>query len=303
MKRIFAVVLLTTILTSCQKDHSSEPSTPSTGQLTSLWTYTPGLQLLQIDSLEYDDQQKLARLRIYSLPGVTEMSIPKQFNDSTDSAVYTFAYQGLDSLPSSYMVTAKTADGSFENERHVITYDGQGRITADSVPGVTGNDIDGYTPTFGSVRKVHYSYNGSNFTSTQYYSDASVMVDSMWINDGNITERHKWLFNADFPDGSLFFKIAENTYSAIDNPFFKNKLFIDYYVGAGLFNIETLMPESKKLVTGNTFSTPYQSPTENTHMSIQWTTDSKGRVVSGEYTDKNDPTSVFNLSKYLFRYK
>jgi|GEM_PF-5771744 len=302
MKRIFAVVLLTTILVSCQKDHSSEPSTPSTGQLTSLWTYHPGFGLLSIDSLEYDDQQKLARLRFFSFPDLTEMAIPKQYNDSTDSAVFTFAYERPDSLPSSYTFMIKNQDLSVDNEHHIISYDGEGRITGDSVVGVTGNDIDGYSTTGLYFRKVHYSYSGSNIVCTQFKTDASIEVDSIWINNDNVTEVHRWNYDSKVPENNFSSKIVSNSYSGIDNPLFRYRIMGAYHLASSFFDNETLTAMSRKLETSATWTNTYMQ-LSTLHTTIQWTADDKGRPISGDYTDDGDASSGLDVSKYFFHYK
>jgi hypothetical protein len=254
---------------------------PSTGELTSGWQYAPGLQSLVVDSLEYDDQQRVSKFRLYSFEGVTSVTVPQTFTAARDSALISFVYPEKDSLPASYLVTARYNGDNYKDEKHILTYDNQRRITGDSTVGITGNDNDGYSAAFGDTRKSHYSYDGSNIISTSYDIYGMRLVDTMLVTNGNITEQRDWSYYSLQSEGSLDVRVWNISYTDMENPYFKYKVFRNYFLGANIFGTVSMMPMSRDLVKGNTTTLDPQTP--DLHMTMQWTKDSKGRVVSGEY--------------------
>lgn len=278
MKKLLVSTLLISLFVSCQKK-SSEPAS-SGDQITSLWYFDATQGNLAIDSLEYDGQQRVVKFKalFYLTP---TMAIPKNPGPGMGALyVWTFTYTGSDTLPGSYTLVSSDAPNPGVEEHHFLTFDNQGRVTSDSTP-VAGDDVNGYAPTDLGQRVIYTTYNGNASYFFSKYDDLSSALDTVWMDNGNVSEWRSWTYgNYPYAASSLFrVKMRAATYSDVDNPFYRYKALSTWPVARHLFegNTQTLC---KKLQQGAIWSEPYISGDEGP-IGYTWTLDNKGKVIAG----------------------
>jgi hypothetical protein len=302
MKKLLTIAVLAMLLAACHKHDAAPPPSLSGNLLSSFWSYMPDLGFLFIDSLQYDEQERLATLKFFQYPDVNAMTSPAFDAVRDDSAVFTFNYQGQDTLPVSYHLLALKEQQIYE-EDHSLTYDGQRRLISDSVKGVTGNEIDGYSPTYFNVRVTRYAYQGNLIVANNYACDLGTFWDSSWVNsNGNVSEMHSWsdkMFAT--PDG-LSFKMMTANYSDLDNPFYRVGIFRGSFYAGLVLGSQTYTTMSKKMELGSTYIVPNASA--DLHTTLQWVSDDRHRVIGGEYkADTDDPNGPSSRTVYAFHYR
>jgi hypothetical protein len=302
MKKITYAFALAIIILSCKKTSSpANPSSPSSGTLlTSVWILDSTNANLVIDSFLYDNYGNVAKfIRLdYS---TSAMAIPLHpLPDTYGSMTWTFSYlDTINKSPASYKVIQTFAPNAGILESHLLVYDNQNRITADSTLGVQGNDTFGYTPTTNNVRTAHYSYNGNTMISASYLDDVSVLIDSLHFVNGNLTDWSDWQYSTpDLNPASGLFRIRlqSGTYSDIDNPLYKYKISSIFSISQNMYVSED-QGQSAKLGISGSWSTPFQPSNGSGTVIYTWQTDSKGQAARGLGGTGADAT------KYLFHYK
>lgn len=303
MKKLLTIVVLTTLLASCNKDKPAAPPPSLSGNLlTSFWFYLPAAQALAVDSLEYDEAERLARFKSFQFTDVTTRTIPAFDAVKDDSLMLTFSYQGQDTLPVSYHLYALKEQAAYQ-EDHLLTYDDQRRLISDSVKGVTGNETDGYSPTYFNVRVTRYAYQPNLVIAHNYYCDLGVNWDSSWVNSsGNVPEFHVWNDKMYATPDGLGFTMLTTKFSDVDNPFYKFQLFRGSFYSSLLMGGETYTSMSKKMELGSSFVAP--NATADLYTTLEWVTDDKHRVISGVYDGENGVGGFPSTrTEFSFRYR
>jgi hypothetical protein len=177
-----------------------------------------------------------------------------------DSGRFIFTIDPVSSLPNGYTtIYRKEFYTDYESYRHIIYYDNQNRVSKDSVVEIkksTNNSIavSNYTYTDNIVTVATINYGGSGTTS----------LDSFFVNNGNLVGRNQYYFNNGTVDFSSFETYYPNTTYA--NPLYDPKIsasvgIFGFYIGAA-----------------DLYSKNFLNYTDE---KISWSTDSKGRLVTG----------------------
>jgi hypothetical protein len=160
MKMIVVIIGLSGLFFSCSKTRISVPSIPSSPSFVASITQYGNL-IRRIDSLKYDTSNNLTEIVHYDY-------------DSTGSTplldtIYTVFSYATDSTPP----TSYTAAGIL----HQLTYDSLNRIITDSSKDGSGTNVS-----------FSYSTNIIVYTHEVFIPSHSVIVDSLFLTNGNISK-------------------------------------------------------------------------------------------------------------------
>lgn len=194
MKSLYCILCAFFILCSisCKKSSSSNNNS-SAYYLSSVTNYSPQQRI--VDSFTYDSSHRLARFAQYAYDSTT--GNPRFAFWTADFALPANG----SAAPTSYTYTANG-----KQDMHILSYDGQGRITKD-------------TSLSGSGFVTYYSYPNNNIATTVLFDGTPLnnQVDTLFISNGNIGAYHIYFPNnagtADSLEGALNFG-----FSSLNNP-------------------------------------------------------------------------------------
>jgi len=203
LQKAMLCVFVSLLMYSCTKENaylkannSSVADSTSSGVslLAAIHQYTAGYEVS--DSFQYDSVHRVVAF-LQSVYDSTKGS-------SLSSGFYTyFAYSGGSSLPYAY---TQTINGFSFTDKHLLTYDGQGRIVRD-------------TSLSGSGFVCHYAYPGDNIASTLLFdgSPGNNQIDTLFLTGGNIHSGHIYYPNTEGGADSLS-AVFQFGFTAYANP-------------------------------------------------------------------------------------
>jgi hypothetical protein len=154
------------LIISCKKSNSGGNSNVAATSYVSSAISTSSQQQI-IDSFSYDSSHRLAN---YMITVYDTTSGYVQYN----SQVLKFIYNGSNTYPS-YYNEYDTALGNTDGDYHLLSYDGQNRVTKD-------------TSLSGSGYVAYYSYPSNNLASTVLWEGTlqNNLMDTLYMANGNI---------------------------------------------------------------------------------------------------------------------
>jgi hypothetical protein len=214
----------------------------------------------------------------------------------------TFTYSGNSTVPASYTVSAQSAlNISIPAQSHQLWYDGQNRIIKDSLMS-GGPQTDGTI--INNIGQVTYwSYPNGNIaqqTVGKGGPSQGQVVDTFFLNNGNIASKHSWLIGAAGSKDTVLDSV-QYTYNSIVNPNFHqavastwgpllyNNSQFDFISG---FAVNTSKTTSKDVAGVNVLN-------NQSSQTFSYTLDSKGRAATETITDPNAGT-VDNITFTYF---
>ena len=185
---------------SCKKSNSGDNSAAANAYLSSVITYSPQSQI--VDSFSYDS---LLRLSQFSQLAFDSSSGFPQFA----SYLVDFTYDGNKTTPSGYTLI-DISSGNF-GDRHILSFDGQGRIVKDT--SLSGSGYVGF-----------YSYPGNNIASIVLFEGTAQnnVIDTLFMTNENMSEER--VYNAQIPgqpdvlDGDILFGFSSTANPAYHHP-------------------------------------------------------------------------------------
>jgi YD repeat-containing protein len=259
MKLILAAIACVLIAGSCRKSGSGSGNNNQTPYLDTVIVYTIGQygNSLAVTHFTYDGSFRL-------------LSANTNTNDTTSGSPITtftntsFTYNASDTIPSGYAIA--TINGA--NGTHLLSYDAQGRIIADSVN--TGN-------------VKHFTY-GSGFIAGK----TGNIADTVYTDGKNKTGY------ISYSSGVLTYQEGYY-YSIYTNPFYFGRLanHIGYLFQPSFFDLA-----SREICTSRQYILHAGDP--NTNINYVWTNNSNSQVISGVGTNASTNKAV---EYYTFTYR
>ncbi len=270
---LIAPLLCALIVLSCKKSGSSNNSSNSDVWLSSVSAIAP--QTRAVDSFSYDSAHRVLQFAQYIWD--TSGGSP-----AAGSEIATFALPaGASAPPSSYTLTYNG-----NTDPHVLTYDGQGRISRD-------------TSLSGSGFVVYFSYPNGNIATTVLFDGSPLnnQIDTLFMSNGNISAAHIYLPNDAGTADSLEAAVKFG-YSSLNNPAYHSAisasigpllyiLQLDGYGGPGDF----ISQKAFNSVSGVGDGLP-----GNTAITYSQKTDSRGRL--SRMTSNFGPAAGYILYSY-----
>jgi hypothetical protein len=229
----------------------------------------------ETDSLVYDQGSVLT--------GVIQFydDSDRYLGEDYDTFYYLFSKNGDPSSPPGINARSYTDLNQID---HLLYYDGEGRIVRD-------------TNTEGYINKYGY---GTDFIASSTYNPPFIgngpgenyMMDTFYLEAGNIIQRSEALYNPPSPSGQPGVTLTYMSYSNYPNPFYIPSVSKDLGILLNSFFFQNLM-------------TDFVSPNSRTQWNVEmghpvnfsWTLDSAGRVSSGSGAYDQGALT------YSFRYK
>jgi hypothetical protein len=194
---LFLCTLCLLLIFSCKKSNSGNESaaTAANSYLSSVVAYSP--QQRVVDFFSYDSAHRLDSFvqTVYD----TSSGIPEYGTFQVQ-----FIYQGANVYPSYYNLY-DTLQGNY-GDYHLLSYDGQGRISKD-------------TSLSGSGYVDYFTYPNNNIASTVLWEGTADnnQIDTLFITNGNISAEH--IYTSDIPGQPDVSQGAVNYgFSSIPNP-------------------------------------------------------------------------------------
>ena len=194
---LFLCTLCLLLIFSCKKSNSGNESaaTAASSYLSSVIAYSS--QQRVINSFSYDSSHRLDSFAqtVYD----TTSGLPEY-----NTFLVQFIYQGANTYPSYYNYY-DTLQGNY-GDYHLLSYDGQGRISKDS--SLSGS---GYVD--------YFAYPNNNIASTVLWEGTAEdnQIDTLFITNGNTTAEH--IYTSDIPGQPDDLQGAVNYgFSSIPNP-------------------------------------------------------------------------------------
>ena len=162
--------------------------------LAAIHQYTAGYQVC--DSFQYDSVHRVVGFLQSVYDSTKGSPLSSGFNTY-------FAYSGGSSLPYAY---TQAIDGFSFTDKHLLTYDSQGRIVKD-------------TSLSGSGFVCHYAYPGDDIASTLLFngSPGNNQIDTLFLTGGNILSGHVYYPNMEGSADSLS-AVFQSGFAAYANP-------------------------------------------------------------------------------------
>lgn len=270
---LIAPLLCALVVLSCKKSGSSNNSSNSDVWLSSVSAIAP--QTRAVDSFSYDSAHRVLKFAQYKWD--TSGGSP-----AAGSEIATFALPaGASAPPSSYTLTYNG-----NTDPHVLTYDGQGRISKD-------------TSLSGSGFVVYFSYPNGNIATTVLFDGSPLnnQIDTLFMSNGNISAAHIYLPNDAGTADSLEAAVKFG-YSSNNNPAYHSA--ISASIGPLLYILQfdgyggALDPISQKAL--NSVSGLGDGLPGNSAITYNQTTDSKGRL--SQMTTSFGPAAGYILYSY-----
>jgi hypothetical protein len=169
-------VLTLILIFSCKKSNSGGSSSPATSYLSAVVSYAPQQKI--VDSFYYDSTAHL--LDTFSQTFYDTTSGYPLYNSYTVQ----FIYQSPNTYPSYYYLYDVTY-GNY-GDYHLLSYDGQGRISKD-------------TSLSGSGYVTYYSYPNNNVVIDDWFEGTSQdnQIDTLYMSNGNMSG--ETIYTADIP--------------------------------------------------------------------------------------------------------
>jgi hypothetical protein len=185
---------------SCKKSNG-DATAAANAYVSSVITYSPQSQL--VDSFTYDSSRRLTQFSQLAYDSTS--GFPQFATYSVD-----FAYDGSNTTPSSLTVI-DISSGNF-GDKHILSFDGQGRIVKDT--SLSGSGYVGF-----------YSYPGNNIASVVLFEGTAQnnVIDTLFMTNDNMGEER--VYNAQIPgqpdvlDGDIVFG-----FSSTANPVFHHAI-------------------------------------------------------------------------------
>jgi hypothetical protein len=178
---------------------------------------------------------------------------------------YDFSYLGIDSLPNSYGATNNS-------EGHILKFDNLRRIVLDSSTLIQNT--------------FYFAYSGSNIILYQQLSIPNGhFIDTLTLTNENMSARRYWYVTPTYTQHSNF----TISYSSLVSP-----ISFPRSIGLLLFEISGQLD----YVSKNLFSLSTNDPSVTDE--VVWTSDNKGRVVSGTETLTTSSGATTKLITYNY---
>lgn len=257
MKNLYLILCAFSIIFafSCKKSGSSNNNS-SAYYLSSVINYSPHRRI--VDSFTYDSSHRVARFAQYAYDSST--GTPAFASLTAD-----FALPANGSAPpTSYTYTANG-----NQDMHILSYDGQGRITKD-------------TSLSGKGFVTYYSYPNNNIATTVLFDRTPFnnQIDTLFISNGNIGGYHIYFPNnagtADSLEGVInfgFSSVTNPAYHAAISKSIGPLLYILQFDGYG-GSLDPISPNVFNSLSGVESGLP-----PNVTIKFNPVTDSKGRLI------------------------
>jgi hypothetical protein len=278
-----AISALSLVFFSCNKTSSPNPIPSTQDTIPKVYSlYLPQTHVKIVEMFGYDAQSQLASIRGYQYDSSNGTPFVDSFLVSLTGATST-------QPPTAYSAVFHLAGDppAGNTEQHMLLYDGQNRVTTDSMTAATTN-------TFVSI---HFIYDAFGNTTIQWLfgnpqSAGSYMVsliDTMYIQQETV------LTDINYSEPTQTFnRLFSRSYSTHINPLYQSSLANS--LGC-LMNFNNMGDFRSKYLPTQFIDQENGSPTVT--LNYLWTTDATGSVVSGVGTDSGTGSI---LEIYTFTY-
>jgi hypothetical protein len=257
MKKACLLILYISILYSCNKNSSSPNTIPiNISGLPKAYTrYYAETHIISYHIFKYDSNNNLAGISLLQYDTAGGIVF-------VDSGSYYFSVDPVADLPTGYTsVYLQHSKTQAQIETHALYFNNQKQVIKDSGVSVLSGDNQ-------NAATKYYTYSANTFVSN-WYSHATpgwnkFLIDSVITSNGNVASGIQYDNNGSGNNWVVSSQYTETDYSTYPNPFFDQGL--SYSFGAFLLmeGINDFL--SKNLANDSGFV---------------WTTDTKGRVITG----------------------
>jgi hypothetical protein len=268
---------------SCNKSNALNPTPLFQDSLPKIFSvYLPQIHTKLVEMFSYNNQTQLVSIQAYNYDSSGGAPV-------TDSFSVSFTFTSIGQPPASYdeIFHIQGDPPAGQTEHHLLSYDSQNRVTADSITATTTNSF--------STQDVQYDNRG-NTTIQWLFGDPQKpgsyvvnQIDTMNVQNETILTD----INYSVPDGTLN-HIFTRSYSTHVNPLYNTSLANS--LGC-LMVFNNLMDFRSKYLPTQFMDQEGANPAAS--INYLWTTDATGSVVKGVGTD-NSVGSVQQV--YTFTY-
>ena len=268
LRYFYGIGLLLLFVSACTKSDPNPPPPPDPGIQGSYTVYNPGNHVKKVQYFEYDASNQLAAVHGYTYD---TSDVSNGVDGIVDSFTLRISLSGTTAPPPSYDIVYQFhySEPGGTSEHHLLEYDGQNRVIRDSIS-------DGTNNTNQTSYHIRYGPDGNPWCDNLYWnsmvSDSAIVssLDTLVIENENVGYRlfihyvnyDSWVYNyisSDYPN------------PLYSEPFAKSMALTLVIHNFSDFRSKNL-PHRADIILQN--YTP-------TTLIYTWTTDDKGRVVSG----------------------
>jgi hypothetical protein len=259
MKRISLLLLVFILFFSCTKDSTSTPSINISNLPKAYIRYFANEHLISYRVYKYDSNDNLAGISLRQNDTVGGIVY-------VDSGSYFFNVDQVANLPTGYTsVYRKASMTQTQIEKHTLYFNSQKQVVKDS--GITV--ISGANP---NAPTKYYSYSTKTVARNSWIQSSAgwnmYLIDSLFTESGNVMHYAQYANGGSGNNWVVSGQYWIGNYSPYANPFYDQGLSYSFGGYLLLEGIEDFLSKNLANDTGFTF-----------------TTDSKGRVVSGTAAD------------------
>jgi hypothetical protein len=269
---ILFVSVLSVSISSCNKSGSPNPAPLFQDSVPKVFSvYLPQVHTKLVEMFSYNNQTQLASIQAYNYDSSGGSPV-------TDTFLISFTFTTIGLPPASYdeIFHIQGDPPAGQTEHHLLAYDGQNRVTADSITATTTNSF--------STQDVQYDNRGN--TTIQWLfgdpqtpgSDMVTQIDTMNVQNETILTD----INYSVPDGTLN-HLFTRSYSTHVNPLYNASL----ANSLGCLMVFNNLMDFRSKYLPTQFS-DQEGTNPATTINYFWTTDATGSVVKGVGTDNSD---------------
>ncbi len=259
MKKIILLILITTALFSCSKDSTGPPSIDIANLPKEFTLYNAQDHFILFRIYKYDSNKNLAGIFFRQNDTITGSVY-------VDSGSYYFNVDQSANLPTGYTYVHRNASNTqAQIETHKLYFDDQKRVVKDSGAAVISGDIPN-APT------KYFFYTDNTVARNSWIHSGSAwnmyLIDSLFTEGGNVKHYAQYGNGGSGNTWNITNQYWVGVYSDYNNPFYDKGLSYSFGGFLLLEGISDFLSKNLANDAGYTF-----------------TTDSKGRVISGTRAD------------------